>query len=61
MPAKKRRPHANDNVAQFQRQFLAEYDETMRSVLIELLTDDAGPERRNLRELSTGLNIEALK
>jgi len=61
MPTKKRRLIANDNVGQFQRTSLAEYDETMQNLLIGLLPKDEGPEHRDLRELSKALDVEALK
>ena len=57
MPAKKRRLIANDNVAQFQRQFLAEYDETLRNALVGLLAKEESPEHTDLRKLSTAFDI----
>ena len=61
MRAEKRRPIANDNVAPFQRTFLAEHNETLQSVLTGLLNYEAGPEHKHLRTPDKALDVEALK
>jgi hypothetical protein len=61
MRAKKRRPIANDNIAPFQRTFLAEHNETLQSVLTGLLDNEAGPEHKGVRAPDTALDVEALK
>jgi len=61
MPAKKRKLFANDNIAQFQRQFLAEYDETLRDVLAGLLAKEEGQEHRDLRKCKLGVQQPEVK
>ena len=61
MRAKRRRPIANDNVAQFQRTFLSEHNETLQSVLTGLLNNGAGPKHKDVRTPDKALNVEARK
>jgi hypothetical protein len=61
MPGKKRKLIANDNIAQFQRQFLAEYDETLCNVLAGLLAKEEGHEHRDLRKCKLGVQQPEVK